>query len=140
MKKTALIAGLLMAWPFLAQNLSAQNQPAQDPPPAASPKLEQPQMAAPEPEDEKKPEKKPEKKTDAPAPKVARTAESEGKIVEEIIARVNNDIITKSEYEKARAQAEEDARQDCSGRCTSEQLQAAIEDRQKGSLRDLIDQ
>jgi peptidyl-prolyl cis-trans isomerase SurA len=140
MKKTALLAGLLIAWPFLTQNLSAQNEPAQNPPPAASPKLEQPQMAAPEPEDEKKPDKKPEKKTDAPAPKVARTAESEGKIVEEIIARVNNDIITKSEYEKARAQAEEDARQDCSGRCTSEQLQTAIEDRQKGSLRDLIDQ
>jgi peptidyl-prolyl cis-trans isomerase SurA len=134
MKKTALFAGLLIA--FFAQNSLAQNQPAQNPPAGATPKLEQPQMAAPEPEDEKKPEKK----AEAPAPKVARTAESEGKVVEEIIARVNNDIITKSEYEKARSQAEEDARQDCNGRCTPEQLQTAIEDRQKGSLRDLIDQ
>lgn len=142
MKKTALFAGLLFAWPLLAQNLPAQNPPAD-----AAPKLEQPQMAAPEPEEEKKPEtKKPEaaktdvNKVDAPAPKVARTAESEGKVVEEIIARVNNDIITKSEYDKARAQSEEDARQDCNGRCTQEQLETAIEDRQKGTLRDLIDQ
>ena len=135
MKKTALFAGLLIA--FFAQNSLAQNQPAQNPPADPTPKLEQPQMAAPEPEDEKKSE---EKKAEAPAPKVARTAESEGKVVEEIIARVNNDIITKSEYEKARAQSEDDARQDCNGRCTPEQLQTAIEDRQKGSLRDLIDQ
>ena len=137
MKKTALLAGLLLAWPLLAQNAPAQNSPAQNPPADAAPKLEQPQMAAPEPEDEKKPEVQ---KAEVPAPKVARTAESEGKVVEEIIARVNNDIITKSEYDKARAQADEDARQDCSGRCSAEQLEAAIEDRQKGTLRDLIDQ
>jgi peptidyl-prolyl cis-trans isomerase SurA len=135
MKKTTLFAGLLIA--FFAQNSLAQNPPAQNPPADPTPKLEQPQMAAPEPEVEKKSE---EKKAEAPAPKVPRTAESEGKVVEEIIARVNNEIITKSEYERARAQSEEDARQDCNGRCTPEQLQTAIEDRQKGSLRDLIDQ
>jgi len=60
--------------------------------------------------------------------------------VEEIVARVNNEIITSSELDKARASAEEDARQACSGKCTPEQLQAAIEDGQKTALRDLIDQ
>jgi peptidyl-prolyl cis-trans isomerase SurA len=63
-----------------------------------------------------------------------------GKTVEEIIARVNNEIITLSEYEKARQSADEDAKQECQGRCTPEQLQANIEDRRKNTLRELIDQ
>src|SRR5215472_2115044 len=63
-----------------------------------------------------------------------------GKTVEEIIARVNNEIITLTEYEKARQTAEEDARQECQGRCTPQQLQTNIEDRRKNTLRDLIDQ
>lgn len=76
-----------------------------------------------------------------PAMIPAKSAAGENtRVVEEIIARVNNEIITHSEYAKSRAAAEEDARQDCSGRCTTEQLQAAIEARQKNALRDLIDQ
>jgi peptidyl-prolyl cis-trans isomerase SurA len=63
-----------------------------------------------------------------------------GKVVEEIIARVNNEIITRSELDKARAAAEDDARQECQGHCTPEQLQTDIEDRRKNALRDLIDQ
>jgi len=63
-----------------------------------------------------------------------------GKTVEEIIARVNNEIITLTEYAKARQTAEEDARQECQSRCTPQQLQTNIEDRQKNTLRDLIDQ
>jgi peptidyl-prolyl cis-trans isomerase SurA len=63
-----------------------------------------------------------------------------GKVVEEIVARVNNEIITRSEYDKARASAEEDAKQECQARCTPEQLQIDVEDRQKNALRDLIDQ
>ena len=66
--------------------------------------------------------------------------EAAGKTVEEIIARVNNEIITLSEYEKARQTAEEDAKQECQGRCTPEQLQTDIEDRRKNALRELIDQ
>src|SRR5207253_3377320 len=57
--------------------------------------------------------------------------EAAGKTVEEIIARVNNEIITLSEYEKARQTAEEDAKQECQGHCTPEQLQADIGDRRK---------
>lgn len=157
MKKTAFLAALLFAWPLLGQNPPATNPPAQNPPaqtpPAQNPpKLEQPPMAAPEPEEEKKPApvKKPEMptataapggtKVTGPAATPAKPTPAGGKVVEEIVARVNNEIITSSELDKARASAAEDARQDCSGKCTPEQLQAAIEDRQKNALRDLIDQ
>lgn len=164
MKKTAILAALLFGWPLLAQNPPAtnpppanppaqnpstqtpaaqtppaQNPPTQTPPAQKPPTLEQPQMAAPEPETEKKPE--PLKKPGAPtAAKVTKPSSSEGKVVEEILARVNNEIITRSELDKARVTAEQETREDCTGRCTPEQLQTAIEDRQKNALRDLIDQ
>ena len=91
-------------------------------------------MAAPE------PEAKPEKpaKPAVAAPKTSNP--DSGKTVEEIIARVNNEIITRSEYDKARQTAEEDAKSECQNRCTPEQLQAAVEDRRKNTLRDLVDQ
>jgi peptidyl-prolyl cis-trans isomerase SurA len=142
---TSLAMLLLFAWPALAQNPPAapppqtpqqQTPPAQNP---STPTLEKPQMEEPSPADETKPAPK---KTDIPksAPAAKKPSEPEGKVVEEIVARVNNDIITKSELDKARASAEEDAKQDCSGKCTAEQLQIAVEDRQKSALRDLIDQ
>src|SRR5215471_2106523 len=135
--KTALLAGLLFALPLCAQNPPAQeNPPAQDP--SAQPKLEAPQMAAPEQQEEKKSAPKPAPKAAAPAKKAVPSGES--RVVEEIIARVNNEIITSSELEKAKTSAAEEAQQDCNGRCTHEQLQVAIEDRQKTALRDLIDQ
>src|SRR5208282_667852 len=154
MKKTAIFAAVLFGWPLLAQNPPATNPPPANPPaqnpstqtPAAQtppaqnpPTLEQPQMAAPEPETEKKPE--PLKKPATPAAaKATKPSSSEGKVVEEILARVNNEIITRSELDKARVTAEQETREDCTGRCTPEQLQTAIEDRQKNALRDLIDQ
>jgi peptidyl-prolyl cis-trans isomerase SurA len=159
MKKVALLAGLLIAWPLLAQNPPAQNPPAQNPPaqtppgesssqnppaqnpPAQNPPaLEKPQMEAPE---EAPAETKPAapKKNDTPPANVAKkTTEGEGKVVEEIIARVNNEIITRSELDKAKAQDADGARDQCSGRCTPEQLQMAVEDAEKYALRDLIDQ
>jgi peptidyl-prolyl cis-trans isomerase SurA len=150
MKKTVLLAGLLFALPLLAQNPPAnppppdhppaQNPPANPPPdnPQAQkpPSLEAPQMAAPEPEQPKKPATPIAKPTKPGKPALT----GEGKVVEEIIARVNNEIITSSELEKARTAAAEDAQQECNGRCTPEQLQVAVEDRQKFALRDLIDQ
>jgi len=144
MKRIALLAGLLISWPLLAQNPPAQTPPAETPPaanpPAQNPPvLEKPQMETPEPAPA---EGKPgDIKKDTPAPKTAKKpTEAEGKVVEEIIARVNNEIITRSELDKARTAAAEDAQQECSGRCTPEQLQVAVEDRQKYALRDLIDQ
>jgi len=137
MKKTVLLAGLLFALPLLAQNPPANPAPPDNPPPAQKqPSLEAPQMAAPEPEQPKKPATPPAKSAKPTKPALT----GEGKVVEEIIARVNNEIITSSELEKARSIAVEEAQQECSGRCTPEQLQVAVEDRQKFALRDLIDQ
>src|SRR5690349_20760438 len=142
MKRTVLLAGLLFALPLLAQNPPANppaNPAAQENPPAQKPSLEAPQMAAPEPDKEQ-----PKKPATPPAKSAAKPGKpavgGEGKVIEEIIARVNNEIITSSELAKARSAAAEDAQQECNGRCTAEQLQVAVEDRQKFALRDLIDQ
>jgi peptidyl-prolyl cis-trans isomerase SurA len=148
MKRVILLAGLLIAWPLLAQDPPAQNPPAQTPPPQTPapqtppaqnpPALEPPKMEEPgtAPDDTKAPPKR----TDTPTPKVEKAGASEGKVVEEIVARVNNEIITRSELDKARTSAADSAREDCNGRCTPEQLQVAVEDSQKFALRDLIDQ
>jgi peptidyl-prolyl cis-trans isomerase SurA len=130
-RNLAIVAALCAALP-----LAAQDQPQTAPKPAPAPTLEKPGMAAPEPE--AKPEKLPKPAVAAPAPKTSNP--ESGKTVEEIIARVNNEIITRSEYDKARQTAEEDAKSECQNRCTPEQLQAAVEDRRKNTLRDLVDQ
>ena len=133
MQKLALLAFFLCAaLPVAAQD----NSPAPAPQPP-KPSLEEPGTAAPEPAPAaKKPVAKPAEKPveKAPAPGI------NTKVVEEIIARVNNEIITRSELDKARASAEDDAKQECQARCTPEQLRVDIEDRQKNALRDLIDQ
>lgn len=69
----------------------------------------------------------------------AASAQDKGKTVEEIVVRVNNEIITRSEYARAREQAAEETPQECP-RCTPEQLQAAVAEKLKNVLRDLIDQ
>jgi peptidyl-prolyl cis-trans isomerase SurA len=139
----------------IATPLRAQDQPApapqdQDkkpptPAPAQSqtPSLEQPGTAAPEPEaapKSKAPAKTP--ATKKPAEKAVEKAPEgvNSKTVEEIVARVNNEIITRSELDKARVTAKEDAEQECKGRCSPEELKIQIEDRQKHALSDLIDQ
>jgi peptidyl-prolyl cis-trans isomerase SurA len=134
MKNPVLILALLCAAPLaMAQNPPTPAPDAQAPP--NPPALEKPQMAQPEADD---------KKSDTPSPKglkkPAAAPTAEGKVVEEIIARVNNEIITSSELDKARASAADDAQQQCGGKCTPEQLHTATEDAQKFALRDLIDQ
>jgi peptidyl-prolyl cis-trans isomerase SurA len=137
MPNMILLAALCAAMPLLAQDQPAP--PSQQPPKPEAPVLEQPGTAAPEPEKKPADVKKPaEIKKAAEAKKPVEDANA--KTVEEIIARVNNEIITLSELGKARVAAEEDARQECQGKCTPEQLRADIEDRQKNTLRDLIDQ
>ncbi len=126
MRKLAVIAALCAALPLAAQDKPQGAQPK----PAAGPTLEKPGMAAPDAKSEK-----PAKPT---APKTVNP--DSGKTVEEIIARVNNEIITRSEYNKARQTAEEEAKSECQNRCTPEQLQIAIEDGQKNTLRTLVDQ
>ena len=135
MRNVILLAAFCAALPLAAQDQSSSSSQQQSKPPA--PALENPGMAAPEPE--KKPAEV--KKPAAKKPEEKAPAESaNAKTVEEIIARVNNEIITRSELDKARLAAEEDAKQECQGKCTPEQLRADIEDRQKNTLRELIDQ
>ena len=124
----ALFALLLAGTPLVAQD------PKQEPTPPPAPTLEQPKMApaAEEPAKEAKPK---------PAPATAvKPSPNNGAVVEEIIARVNNEIITRTEYDKSLAQTEEETRQDCQGKCTPEQLQSELDARKKTTLRDLIDQ
>lgn len=128
MRKIAIFAGLFAALPLVAQ------QPAPPPPAGQQPKLEAPTMAEPEPEAAKP------KPAPVAKPKTATPDAGGGRVVEEIIARVNNEIITKSEYDKALASAEDDAKQECENRCTPQQLQTMTDERRKSALRDLIDQ
>ena len=66
-------------------------------------------------------------------------AQTKGAVVEQIVARVNNQIITMSDYQKAYDQLPQEVRQDCQN-CPAEQVQAQVKDRQKNLLRDMIDQ
>ena len=125
MRNMILLAAFCAALPLFAQDQAASS--SQQPPKLQAPALEKPGTAAPE------PAKKP-----AEVKKPAEAANA--KTVEEIIARVNNEIITRSELDKARAATEEEAKQECQGKCTPEQLRVDIEDRQKNTLRELIDQ
>src|ERR1700687_3531057 len=134
MRNLAILVALCAAMPLAAQdNKPVAPTPQEEAKPQA-PVLEKPGTAAPEPT--KEPAKAAAKK---PGP-AALPEGGNARVVEEIVARVNNEIITRSELDKARASAEEDAKQECEAKCTPEQLRIDIEDRQKNSLRDLIDQ
>jgi peptidyl-prolyl cis-trans isomerase SurA len=61
-----------------------------------------------------------------------------GTVVEEIIARVNNDIITLSDYQKAEAALPEEVQQDCPG-CPPDKINAMLAEEKKNLLRSLID-
>jgi peptidyl-prolyl cis-trans isomerase SurA len=134
MRNLAVIAALFAALPLAAQQPPTPPPQSQNPP--AKPTLEKPDeapAAVPDTATAKKPI--PAKKLAAPA-----VSPTEGKVVEEIVARVNNEVITRSEFERSKASAEDESKQDCQNRCTPEQLKSLIEDRQKNALRDLIDQ
>ncbi|HEY6385640.1 MAG TPA: SurA N-terminal domain-containing protein, partial [Candidatus Acidoferrum sp.] len=135
MRNLAVIAALFAALPLVAQQPAPPTPAPQTQNPPAKPALEKPDEA---PADVPTPATAASKKA-APAKKPAVT-ESEGKVIEEIVARVNNEVITRSEFEHSKVTAEEDAKSDCQNRCTPEQLKALTEDRQKNALRDLIDQ
>src|SRR5579863_9917400 len=139
MRNLILLAAFFAALPLAAQDQGSSSSQQQPPKPPA-PVLEEPGTAAPEPEKKPAEVKKP---ADVKKPLETKKPAGEGtngKTVEEIIARVNNEIITRSDLDKARASVEDDAKQECQGKCTPEQLKADIEDRQKNTLRDLIDQ
>src|SRR5579863_2060283 len=122
--------------------------PAQQP----APSLEKP-GTAPETDNTAKPVAKtpPKKSTNAAnaRAKAANTTKEGEKIpegtnsktVEEIIARVNNEIITRSELDHAKETAKDEVEEDCrGGKCSPEDQKAQIDERQKNALKDLIDQ
>jgi peptidyl-prolyl cis-trans isomerase SurA len=119
MKKWVTFGWLCAVILLASVNSAAQDKPAATPPPQSKP----PAAVT--------------RKTAAP---VLPAPGTNGKTIEEIIARVNNEIITRSEYERAKASAEDDAKQECAGKCTPDQLRADVDERQKNVLRDLIDQ
>lgn len=74
-----------------------------------------------------------------PATLSAQDPPTKARVVEEIIARVNNQIITLSDYEKAQASLKQEVAQDCQN-CPEDKLEPLFEDRKKNLLRDMIDQ
>lgn len=72
-------------------------------------------------------------------PCVPAGAQTKSTVVEEIVARVNNEIITREDMEKARASLTQDVRDACTN-CTEQQINTQIADKDKDLLRDLIDQ
>lgn len=63
---------------------------------------------------------------------------SGGTVVEEIVARVNNDIITLSEYKKAEGSLHQDAVDNCQG-CAEDKINDLVAEERKNLLRDMID-
>jgi peptidyl-prolyl cis-trans isomerase SurA len=66
-------------------------------------------------------------------------AQAKGTVVEEIVARVNNSIITQSDYHKADQSLREDISRACQN-CSADRISNEYKDKQKDLLRDLIDQ
>src|SRR6267143_50664 len=67
------------------------------------------------------------------------TAQTKSVIVEEIVARVNNDVITREDLEHARKSLAPEVQEECQN-CTPDQVRTQIAAREKNLLRDLIDQ
>jgi len=65
-------------------------------------------------------------------------AQEKGKIIEEVVARVNNDVITRGDLDRARSQMVDDLHQSCPA-CTPDELSSRLAAQEKDLLRDLID-
>jgi peptidyl-prolyl cis-trans isomerase SurA len=68
----------------------------------------------------------------------AAAAQGKSRVFEEIVARVNNDIITRSELERSRLTLRQEVEQDCQ-RCTQAQIEERLAPLEHNLLRDLID-
>lgn len=66
-------------------------------------------------------------------------AQTKGTVLEEIVARVNNEIITREDLEHARQALESEARDSCAG-CSEDKIRGLVAEKDKDLLRDLIDQ
>ena len=65
-------------------------------------------------------------------------AQSKPVVVEEIIARVNNQVITLSEFQRTSQGLAQEVAQDCPN-CSPDRIQTELKARQKNLLRDMID-
>jgi peptidyl-prolyl cis-trans isomerase SurA len=70
---------------------------------------------------------------------VSAKAQTKSAIVEEIVARVNNEIITREDLDHARQSLDQEVRDACAN-CSPEQLRTELETKERDLLRDLIDQ
>jgi peptidyl-prolyl cis-trans isomerase SurA len=77
--------------------------------------------------------------TPTPAAPAPAASVHHGVVAEEIVARVNNDIVTLSDYEKAEQALRHDVTEECQA-CSPERVETMYRDKQKDLLRDLIDQ
>lgn len=71
-------------------------------------------------------------------PTMGLRAQTKGAVVEEIVARVNNQIITLSDYKQAEQYLQSEVTHDCQG-CTPDKVQTEFNDQKKDILRGLID-
>ena len=71
-------------------------------------------------------------------PLVVSAQEVRKRVVEEIVARVNNEIVTLSEFDRAHSSLRREAEEECQG-CSREKLQEFIAEKEKNLLRDMID-
>lgn len=69
---------------------------------------------------------------------VAAHAQEKSKVIEEVIARVNSDIITQGDLEKSKSELGDEVRQECPA-CTPDEINTRIATQEKDLLRDLID-
>jgi peptidyl-prolyl cis-trans isomerase SurA len=65
--------------------------------------------------------------------------QAKGTVVEEIVARVNNEIITLTDYKKAEDSLRDEIARSCQN-CPQDRISQQYKDREKDVLRDLIDQ
>lgn len=72
-------------------------------------------------------------------PAAGQTDNHPGALVDEIVARVNNQVITLSQYQKAQQELKEEITQDCQG-CAPDKIETEYNDQQKDLLRGMIDE
>jgi peptidyl-prolyl cis-trans isomerase SurA len=145
--------GLVLAGTCLRAQ-SSPGSPSQSSPPAQQQPQQQPSSQQPSPQPPAAPQPQEQPGTPAPlkiedvaqpaptaapaAPPTTRTP-PKSVVIEEVVARVNNEIITTSDLQHMHDSLMDDERQSCAG-CTREQMQADFDARQHDMLRDLIDQ
>jgi peptidyl-prolyl cis-trans isomerase SurA len=72
------------------------------------------------------------------APAVSCFGQAKSVVIEEVVVRVNNDVITRTDLEHARSEMQQEAQQDCP-KCTPEEINQKVAAEDKNVLRDLID-